>query len=339
MLGAAFLASADQVTLKNGDRLTGSVVKSDPKSLVLKSQFAGTVTIDWPAIDSITSSEPLSVTLKGGEVLVGPITTSDGKLEVQTANAGRVSAPRDAVTSIRSKDEQAAYDRQRNPRLVDLWTGFLDASFNTASGNTATTSISLNLNAARTTTKDKTTAYLTSLYANNATNNVKTTSAQTVRGGLGYNLNLTPRTFAFANTDLEYDKLQKLDLRFVLSGGGGYYVVKTDRKDLGLFAGGSLNKEFYSTGLKRTSGEGVFKEEFNFKISKAASLHELLVIYPNLTDVGEFRMNFDLGLVTAIRRWLSWQVSASDRYISNPVIGAKTNDVLLTTGIRITFAK
>ncbi|MBZ5636051.1 MAG: hypothetical protein LAO55_23225 [Acidobacteriia bacterium] len=40
--GAAW---ADQITLKNGDRLTGSLLKSDEKNLVLKSESAGTVTI------------------------------------------------------------------------------------------------------------------------------------------------------------------------------------------------------------------------------------------------------------------------------------------------------
>ena len=35
---------ADQVTLKNGDRLTGTVVKSDGKTLVLHTDAAGDVT-------------------------------------------------------------------------------------------------------------------------------------------------------------------------------------------------------------------------------------------------------------------------------------------------------
>ena len=41
---------ADQVTLKNGDRLTGTVVKSDGKTLVLHTEAAGDVTIQFAAI-------------------------------------------------------------------------------------------------------------------------------------------------------------------------------------------------------------------------------------------------------------------------------------------------
>ncbi len=48
-------------------------------------------------------------------------------------------------------------------------------------------------------------------------------------------------------------------------------------------------------------------------------------------------MAFDTALVTRISKWLDWQVSFSDRYLSNPLPGIKKNDLLLTTGIRITY--
>jgi len=43
--------------------------------------------------------------------------------------------------------------------------------------------------------------------------------------------------------------------------------------------------------------------------------------------------------VTRLKRWLSWQLTASDRFISDPVGGRKKNDVLLTTGFRVSFAR
>jgi hypothetical protein len=55
---------ADQVTLKNGDRLTGTVVKFDQDKLVLKSEFAGDVSLQWAAVIAIVSAEPLHVALK-----------------------------------------------------------------------------------------------------------------------------------------------------------------------------------------------------------------------------------------------------------------------------------
>jgi hypothetical protein len=50
-------------------------------------------------------------------------------------------------------------------------------------------------------------------------------------------------------------------------------------------------------------------------------------------------VNFDLSMVSKLRRWLSWNVALGDRYLSNPVGGRKTNDILYSTGLGVTFGK
>ena len=46
-------ALADQVSLKNGDRLSGTIVKSDGKTLVLKTDYAGALEVKWDAVAGI----------------------------------------------------------------------------------------------------------------------------------------------------------------------------------------------------------------------------------------------------------------------------------------------
>ena len=62
-----------------------------------------------------------------------------------------------------------------------------------------------------------------------------------------------------------------------------------------------------------------------------------LVVYPNLSDLGEYRMTFDSTAVTRLNDWLSWQVTLSDRFLSNPGPGKRKNDLLFTTGLRLTL--
>src|ERR1700733_9635195 len=100
LLGPALFA--DQVSLKNGDRLTGTIVKSDAKTLVLKTEAAGDVTFQWSAIDTITSTQRLHVGLVGGQMVVGPVATQDGQIQVTTQTAGVVTASKDSVQVIRS---------------------------------------------------------------------------------------------------------------------------------------------------------------------------------------------------------------------------------------------
>jgi putative salt-induced outer membrane protein YdiY len=335
---------ADQVTMKNGDRLSGSIVKYDGKNLVVKSQFAGEVTIPWDAVTLINSSDPLSVGLKDGQVVVGTVTTvQEGGIQIATRDAGTVSTTRDKIDFVRSKAEQAAYDADidhfRHPRLVDLWTGTLDLGYSLSRGNSDTDNFTLNANATRATSRDKIAVYYTQIYASNKTNGVKETSANAKRGGIAYSLDFTPRWFVFGAVDLENDQFQNLDLRFAPAGGVGYHIIKSETTQFDAMVGGSLNREFFTTGLNRTSGEIVLGETLNHKFNNVTTLAEKFAFYPNLSYTGNYRMNFDMTVVTAIRKWFGWQFTVSDRYLSNPDEGRKKNDILFATGFRLTFAQ
>lgn len=340
---AASAARADQVNMKNGDRLTGALVRFDGKNLVLKSEFAGEVTIPWDAVTAFESKDPLYVGLKDAQTLVGAVAASGDTIRVQTAEAGVLSAPRASVTSIRNKAEQEAYDlqieRYRNPRLVDLWTGQVDLGFAQTRGNARTSNVAVTAEANRATSRDKIGVRFTSVNASNKTTGVSIATANAIRGGVSYGLNITPRLYTFAQTDLEFDEFQSLDLRFAPSGGFGYHAVKTDSTIFDILGGAGMNREFFSTGLRRTSGEALLGQEWTQKLNAITTFTEKLVVFPNLTDTGSYRINFDASLNTAIRRWLSWQLTLSDRYLSNPASGRRRNDALFTMGFRIKFTK
>jgi hypothetical protein len=217
---------ADEVVLKNGDKLTGTIVDSDPKTLTLKSEFVGRVEasgfvgevkIQGDAIQSITSSQPLHVTSKDGQTLVGNVTTEDSKFDVQRANSGRVVVAKEVVQNVRNKDAQAAYDaeieRLRHPKLTNFWGGTLD----------------------------------------------------TGRLCLGTR--------------------QHPDLNLQLSGN----AAANDRE------------------------------------------RQAQPICP-------FAL-FNMGLTTTVTKVLSWQTTATNLYLSNPPLGAKTTGLILTTGLHFTFGK
>ena len=204
LLGPAVFA--DQVTLKNGDRLTGDILRSDDKVLVLKSEFAGEVSIQWAAVDAITSSQPLHVGLKDGQTVVGTVSAQAGKVQLLTKEAGSIAASKDSIVVIRSDKEQAAYDaaldRLQHPHLTDFWGGFLDAGLSTTKGNSDTLSFVLGAKAVRAAPSDKITVYMNSIYAKNNTTGTPVTTAHAITGGIRGDLNLNPKLFAFGFTDL-----------------------------------------------------------------------------------------------------------------------------------------
>ena len=337
------LLSADQVILKNGDQLTGSIISSDEKTLNLKSEFAGDVKIQWDAIQKISSSQPLYITGKDGQVLVGNVKSVDGKFAVETTNSGEVSVAKDSVVSVRSKEQQTAYeaeiDKLRHPRLTDFWGGVVDTGLALARGNTVTSTFNLSGKAARTTEKDKIGVYVLSLYAKNKIAGKSETTASMVAGGTRYDFNISKKWFAFGQLDLLHDRFQHLDLRMAPNGGLGYHFIKTEKNLFDLFAGGGLNKEFFTDNTNRASGEALLGEIYSHQFSKTTSLTESFQFFPNLTNSGEFRYVFNFGLNSTLTKILSWQLNFANLYLSNPPRGVKTSDGILTTGLRFSFGR
>ncbi|HYW48451.1 MAG TPA: DUF481 domain-containing protein [Bryobacteraceae bacterium] len=331
------LAAADQVVLKNGDTITGSIIKKDGAKLTIKSEFLGEVTMPWTAVQSIRSDENLTVVLPGGESVAGKISTTGDTLQV-SGGAAPKSAPLASVQALRNAAEQHAFERLEHPGLGELWAGFFDIGLALARGNARADTLTTGFNASRVTRKDKITTYFSQIHGTARVNNVTSTIASAVRGGWAYNRDVSPKLFVSSLNSYEHDSFQHLNLRFVAGGGFGVNAVKTARTTLSISGGGDYSRENF-TGLSRNSGEANFGDDLLYKLSAASSITQSFRFFPNLTYTGEYRANFDLGAVTAIKKWLAWHLTASDRYLSNPVFGLQRNDLLLSAGLRITFAK
>jgi hypothetical protein len=332
------LVFADQVVLKNGDTITGKVVKKDGAKLTIHSEFLGDVTMPWTAVKSLKSDDPLTVVLPGGESVSGKLNTAGDNLEVATGTTTR-STPLTTVDAVRNAAEQHNFERLEHPGMLDLWTGFFDTGLALARGNARTASLTNTFNAARVTRKDKIAINFTQIYATALVNNVNSLTANALRGGWTYNRDVTPRFFLSTLNTYEHDQFQNLRLRFVAGGGGGVNAIKNAKASLSFSAGADYERENFTNILQRNSAEVNFGDSLVYKFSATTNLTQAFIIFPNLTDTGQYRMNFDLSAVTAIKKWLGWHVTASDRYLSDPVLGRLRNDVLLSTGLRLTFAK
>ena len=56
--------------------------------------------------------------LTSGDTLAGIVTTRDGQFRVATANTGTMSATKDKVKAITSKEEEAAYEKEHLVRCL-----------------------------------------------------------------------------------------------------------------------------------------------------------------------------------------------------------------------------
>ena len=177
-------SNADQIALQNGDRLSGTIVKSDEKELVLNTDYAGPVAIKWAAVQTLTSSTPLHLQMKDGRTLTGVVAAQGGRWVVREANGGTVLVSKADVSLMRSETEQTAYDQAQHPGLLQNWEGGANFGFALTRGNSESKNLALSFTADRKTLHDKLGLYTNSVYASNdAPGAIPSTTANAIRGG------------------------------------------------------------------------------------------------------------------------------------------------------------
>jgi Protein of unknown function, DUF481 len=336
---------AEQVTLKNGDRLTGTILSVSDNKLTIKTEHAGTVTIDWDAVAQFSSDQPLVVTRNDKQVISGPVSTKEDQVIVRTAS-GAQEIPMTAVAVMRSPADQAAYEKSLHPGMLEGWAGGGNLGLALARGNSDTTNLALGFNAARPTTTDKWTIQAASIYSTSTADHVTTTSANALGGFIRYDRNLTKTLFAFGLFAGSYDHAQDLNVRISPSGGLGYHVIASKMTTLDLLGGFGYTYENYSSGYNgSTTGvtnnliNATIGDEFSHKFTPNTSIVQDFYFFPYLNEDGNYRGVFDFGIASKLYHAITWNLNFGDRYNSKPVAGNKNNDVLFTTGLGLTFGQ
>ena len=122
-----------------------------------------------------------------------------------------------------------------------------------------------------------------------------------------------------------------------------------------VFGGAGYNQEYFSSyslpnplpppptvtfpALTQRSAEIVAGEELDTKINSRTTFSENFTLFPGVGGAGGYRYTFNTTAATKLKNWLGWQVTFADNYISNPPFGIKGNDMLFSTGLRLTFGK
>lgn len=332
--GAAGLR-AEEVSLKNGDHLSGAIVSMDGKKLVLKTTYAGDVSIDWAEVSQFSSDkQPLVVTKANKQLMSGTVTAEGSDLLVATTQ-GVQRVPRADVATMRSPVDQAAYEKSLHPGMLEGWTGGGSFGLALARGNSQTTNLALGFDSTRKTAKDAWVLKATSIYSSDA--KLGATTANSLGGLIRYDRNLTKRWFAYGAFAGMYDELQNLDYRIMPGAGLGFHAIASPATTLDLLGGLGYTRESYSNGVTNNLLTAILGDEFTHKLGPSTSITQSLYYLPSLNDTSNYRVNFTFGIATKLHRWLTANANFVDQYISQPVLGNKKNDVIFTTGLGFTF--
>lgn len=223
------------------------------------------------------------------------------------------------------------------PKQDGQWRGSLGAGLNVTRSTTNSLNLNLAADTVRATAQDQWNFGAGLLYGTSEdADGAETTSANQGRLGGRYAYNLNPRVFGFGSLDLNYDRLQDIDFRSVAAGGLGYRIINASLHRFEVSAGLTYNHTRYVNATDNFA-ELLLAEESNHQLSASTTFRQRFVVFPNLSDTGEYRLQLNVGLVTKITGSLNLTVTLTDNYQSNPQPGIERNELLFITGVSVDF--
>jgi hypothetical protein len=134
MLLAVTAVSADELLMRDGSRMLGTVVKKDSDALEFDTAFAGTIKVKWAEIEEVRTDEPMKVMLSNEEIVM--TTAIRNTADVVTLETGTAEEP----APVELAQSEVAYIKPEDWRLGKGYklTGRANFAFESNRGNTDT---------------------------------------------------------------------------------------------------------------------------------------------------------------------------------------------------------
>lgn len=317
LLATSLPGLAAQVTLTNGDRLTGEIVAMADGMLVLKTRYAGEVKIHWVDVQGLTSDTAISVMLPDRTLISGPISSPvPGQLQVESAEVG-TSAPI-ALAGIRYLNP--------SPQVLGVSpeiSGRANLGVSVAQGNTKTQRVHADT---ETVIRYRQSRYTLGAVFNQAADD----GSQTEYNVLGYgkyDYFIGKKTYLYANALFNKDKYQDLALRTTLGLGAGYQFWDTPQRSLSLEGGFSYINDDYYLGADSSYPSARWSVDYKqLLFGSPVQFFHFHEGYIGLEDVADFLFRSNTGLRIPVSKNLAATAQIDADFNNTPAPGAKRLD-------------
>lgn len=332
LLALAGAAEADEVILKNGDRITGKIVSAAGGELVLAPDFAPSSRIAVPQgeVATFAAAAPVVLKLKDGTVLNQAVARGD---------AGRIVVGPDGPLAPQPIDLQQVELINPAPPPPPAWHGALGANGLYSSAKTSSLLFGVSATGTRATASDQLTVHAGYNYGRQSAGGIKTTNADNWSAGAKYNFFFTPQVYGYVGAEAFADKVNALSLRFTPSAGAGYRWI--DRSDFHFTtdAGLAWVYEDYRTRPEATKTAAVslsYHVDKSWSAGRVAVFHDLQVL-PALGAGGKVLAIADAGLRTNLTASMYSEIRGDLTYDNHPAPGAKSTSSQLRIGLGWTY--
>lgn len=317
-------AAADQVLMKNGDRLSGTILNKGPEKVTLRTPYAGEVKLPWSEVAGIATDVPARVLLSDGTDLSGAIAPAgDGAIEIRDASGGvprRV--PLAAVAFVNPTPVQSGEGWVSKGRVA---LGLIDSSGNSETQRLyAEADVTLRAKRQRLNFGGRV----------NRTEDGATLTASNWLARASYDRFLSEKLFWYARTSFEHDRFKDLELRSAVGGGLGYQVFDGPRLTLSVQAGPDyvwLNRSAGDNEQFPTAGWGLRADYWILEDRLQAFHHQ--DGYIALSSSGSTLVRTQTGLRAPIYAGLDASLQLNLDWESDPAPGRAATDRTWILGV------
>lgn len=310
--------------MKNGDVITGKIVKMSKGKLYLKSKSIGDIKVDKKFIDTFKTDKDIEIHMVSGKKYFERITES-GTGRVELVIKGTEKHRIIALNDIKVVGEM--------PPSIN-WEVRLNAGISGAKGNSEVFNSSAGSFIQRRSEKSRTTFDSQYIYETN--NGDK--SKDEWYSDLKYDYFFSKKIYSFSNIRAQQDDIANLDLRLSLSPGLGYQWFESKELNFSTELGIAYLYENFSNGDGENSElTGRLAYYFDKLVFEKISLFNNLQFYPKLSDTTDLYITTSAGIRSHITDTFFTEAKATLEYDTTPAKNAKKTDLYYTIGLGMNF--
>ena len=315
------VASADEVFLVDGSKLVGTVQQIAGGNVLIKTEFAGDLTIDQSFVQGITASRPVVVRTATGEQIWGQPSyspTAGQQLVVEEGAARAMDLS--AVSALWPLDQEDPEVVAARPR----WSAQFEGGITGDSGNTDRFAGLGALTIKREAPTNRLKVYGLARY----TEDDGRVTAREYIGSSRLEVDVTQRLYGYGRVELENDKFEELDLRVIGSAGPGYFIIRQPDHELKVWGGVGYRYEEFTDGTTREGVNGEVGPDYRVELAPWVSFVHSSVFSLLFEDADGWLFKMENALRIPLNEEGTWGLRAGVRndYDNDPQPGVKGLD-------------
>lgn len=310
-------ATVSVLRLKNGDRLTGSVISETEDNFILQHAVLGELTV--PKASVVQRIEKPLEPVSGGEQMVAGSEEGDAAGRPKEGSSGDDQDESNSVSATREKEDPWSFTleigsdlRISEVRKRDFFTRFkprydkdpwtIVGDFQIEFGKT-----------------DK-----------------KVTAAE-YEGHTRLEYDFGERSFMFNDSRTKRDLIRNLSRTFEDSVGYGRRLIEEEKLKLSLDFGANFLREEFTDGIEQNDFAFRLGEQLEWEISQQLSLDQIFEVFPRFTSSANNFIRFRVNLKYRMTDRLYLALLLKEEFDPKPATGVQKNDFQLRTTVGYDF--